>query len=47
MFRLSWFVVGMFLGCCLAIAAATQARDSQSHVTASPISVILSVVRGN
>ncbi|MFO7973118.1 MAG: hypothetical protein R6V12_00620 [Candidatus Hydrogenedentota bacterium] len=47
MFRLSWFLVGLFLGCCLAIAAATQARESSSSTPPSPITVFLNVVRGN
>ncbi|HOF39535.1 MAG TPA: hypothetical protein PLD73_05640 [Candidatus Hydrogenedentes bacterium] len=48
MFRLSWFIVGMFLGCCMAIAAATQAREGShpSSVASSPVTAFLQIARG-
>jgi preprotein translocase subunit SecG len=46
-FRLSWFLVGLFIGCCLAIAAATQAREDASPIPSSPITVFLNIARGN
>ena len=39
MFRLSWFIVGMFVGCCMAIAAATQAREG-THSPSSALSAV-------
>jgi len=47
MFRLSWFLVGLFIGCCLAIAAATQTGDNHTPSRSSPISIFLNVARGN
>lgn len=46
MFRLSWFLVGLFIGCCLAIAAATQAPED-APIPSSPITVFLNIARGN
>ena len=48
MFRLSWFIVGMFVGCCMAIAAATQAREGVHSPSSapSPAMVFLQMAQG-
>ena len=46
-FRLSWFVLGVFLGCCLAIAAATQAHRNATPSLRSPVAVVADIFQGN